>query len=220
MGFPLLIMIFTFLQPDFSSMIILFGLSASMLFIGYEHTFNVMVIGALSIGLLFPMGWIAPYRMERITGFIAGLKDINNALWQIRYGIYAIATGGFFGVGAGKSTFNKLWIPEPHNDMILATLGEEFGFFGILVVTILYFILVINIMRLATKSKDQFTRYISFGIAMTIFLQIFVNYGNTLGLLPPTGIPLPFISFGGTNVIILLALIGVSLSISRINWSK
>ncbi|HZK10512.1 MAG TPA: FtsW/RodA/SpoVE family cell cycle protein [Clostridia bacterium] len=218
MIYPILLIIFTYLQPDFSSMIILFGTMVAILFVGFEPVrYVLLLIGGGFAGLL-SLARLAPYRMVRLVGFIEGLKDVDNAMRQIRYGILAIASGGFFGVGPGKSVFNKLWIPEPHNDMILATLGEEFGFVGIVTVLVLYFILILNIIRMVVKLKDPFSRNLTFGMGVIIFLQFVVNFGNTLGILPPTGISLPFISYGGTNIVILMAMVGILLSIHRINW--
>ncbi len=212
---PGVLMLLTILQPDFSSMLILLGVSVSILYLGFEHLKYLLYMGVGFSGVIGAIAVAQPYRLARIYNFIDGLKDIDYAQWQIKHGMIAIASGGIFGVGAGKSTYNKLWIPEPHNDMILSTLGEEFGFFGIIILTALYFVLTLNLIRLTNKLKDKFAKYITFGVTMTLFLQMVINYGNTLGILPPTGIPLPFVSYGGTNIILLSALLGVVMSISR-----
>lgn len=218
MIYPGILFVFTYKQPDFSSMIILFGTMVSILYIGFEPVGYVLALVFSGFGGLLALAKLAPYRMVRLTGFIEGLKDVDNAMRQIRYGILAVASGGFFGVGPGESIFNKLWVPEPHNDMILSTLGEEFGFIGITLVLALYFVLIFNVLRMVIRLKDPFSRYLSFGIGMVILLQFVVNFGNTLGLLPPTGISLPFISYGGTNIIILMTMVGILLSIHRLNW--
>ncbi len=216
--YPGILFVFTYMQPDFSSMIILFGTMVSILYVGFEPV--RYVIGLVVGGFMgfFALAKLAPYRMVRLVGFLDGLKNVDNAMRQIRYGILAIASGGVFGVGPGESIFNKLWVPEPHNDMILSTLGEEFGFAGMLVVLALYFTLILNIVKMVIRLKDPFSRNLSFGIGMIIFLQFVVNFGNTLGILPPTGISLPFISYGGTNIIILMAMVGILLSVNRVNW--
>lgn len=218
MIYPTLLFIFTYQQPDFSSMIILFGTMVSILFVGFEPVGYVLALIFGGFAGILTLAKLAPYRMVRLIGFIEGLKDVDNAMRQIRYGILAIASGGFFGVGPGKSIFNKLWVPEPHNDMILSTLGEEFGFIGMFIVITLYFILILNILRMVVRLKDPFSRNLSFGMGMIIFLQFIVNFGNTLGILPPTGISLPFISYGGTNIIILMTMVGILLSVHRLNW--
>ncbi|NLY73143.1 MAG: cell division protein FtsW [Tissierellia bacterium] len=218
MIYPSILFIFTYQQPDFSSMLILFGTMVAILFIGFEPVTYVLTLVAGGFAGIFALAKLAPYRMVRLVGFLEGLKNIDNAMRQIRYGILAIASGGIFGVGPGESVFNKLWVPEPHNDMILSTLGEEFGFVGIVFVLSLYFVLILNIIKMVLKLRDPFSRNLAFGIGMIIFLQFTVNFGNTLGLLPPTGISLPFISYGGTNIIILMALVGILLSIHRVNW--
>lgn len=218
MFYPALLFFFTYMQPDFSSMIILFGTMVAILYVGFEPVSYVIGLVFGGFAGLFALAKLAPYRMVRLVGFLEGLKNVDNAMRQIRYGILAIASGGVFGVGPGESIFNKLWVPEPHNDMILSTLGEEFGFAGIVVVLGLYFILILNIIKMVLRLKDPYSRNLTFGIGMIIFLQFVVNFGNTLGILPPTGISLPFISYGGTNIIILMAMVGILLSINRVNW--
>lgn len=213
MALPLLYVLLTYFQPDFSTMVTLFGISAAMFFVGFEGWAYVATLVGGAAGAFYLMAVIAPYRMRRITTFVAGLSDINEVARQIRYGILAIASGGLFGVGPGESTFNKLYIPEPHNDMIVSTLGEEFGFFGISVVLILFFILIVNIFRMALQASNLCVRVMTTGIGTLFFLQMFINFGNTLGLLPPTGIGLPFISYGGTSMLVMLGLVGILLNI-------
>ncbi|HHX03853.1 MAG TPA: FtsW/RodA/SpoVE family cell cycle protein [Tissierellia bacterium] len=210
---PMAMIILTYLQPDFSTTVTLFIISAAMLFVGFDGWGYFMVIVGGAAGAFYLIAALAPYRMVRITTFFAGLTDINEVARQIRYGILAIASGGVFGVGPGESTFNKLYIPEPHNDMIVSTLGEEFGFVGIAVVLLLFFILVFNIFRMALNASTLQVRVMSTGIGSLIFAQMVINFGSTLGLVPPTGIGLPFISYGGTSMLVMLGAVGILLNI-------
>ncbi len=212
---PLIFMFLTYLQPDTSSAVLLFVLTGAIIFVGYEPILYLIIS---AFAMLVPIVFLilsGAYRVDRLRLFYEGLKDVTKASDQIKYGILAISTGGFFGIGPGRSVFNKLYIPHAHNDLILSTLGEEYGFLGILVVLSIYVFLIVNIIRVSIFSKNVFAKLLSFGVAITFSVQIVINMGTTLGIVPPTGIPLPFLSYGGTNLIVLSFLIGVILSIYR-----
>ncbi len=212
---PFIFMLLTYLQPDTSSSVLLFVLASAMIFVGYEPI--AYLIGSAA-ALIFPMILVilsGSYRVERLKFFFEGLKDITKAREQIKYGVLAVSSGGLTGIGPGRSIFNKLYIPHAHNDLILSTLGEEYGFLGILVVMSIYIVIIVNIVKIAALSKNEFAKLISFGVAITLAVQIMINMGTTLGIVPPTGIPLPFLSYGGTNMIVLSFLIGVTLSVYR-----
>lgn len=213
--YPMVIIFLTFMQPDFSSLLTIAGLSFAIMFIGFNSTGLMILAGGIGVLGISAAAFLADYRADRIFRFTKGLQDINLANEQIRYGVLAISSGGLFGVGPGRSVFNKRYIPEPHNDMIVTTLGEEYGLLGMVVVISLFFILLFNTFSLAIKVKDPFGRNLAIGIAMTIFIQFTVNVGQTLAILPATGLTLPFISAGGTNLVIMMTLIGVLLNISR-----
>ncbi len=214
--FPGLLIVMTVLQPDYSSSLVLFGTVGLMLFVGFEPLYQILMLGAVGMTGAFFVAFRASYRLERIKSFLSSLKNIHQAQDQIKYGIFAIASGGAIGKGPGRSLFNKLYIPHPHNDMIISTLGEEYGFIGMTIVFVLFLILIINLLRLAIKVKNKFAKLLVFGVFSTLFIQLFINIGSTLGLIPPTGISLPFISYGGTNLLIFLMMMGLCLSISRI----
>lgn len=215
--YPAILMIITFFQPHFSSVMTLALTFGVMLLIGFSSTIMVLGLGAGLLTALFAGASLMGYRVYRIESFTAGLENVDSASDQVRYSILAIASGGIFGIGPGKSVFNKMYIPEPHNDMIMSTLGEEFGLIGNLVVLLLMFILIWNLVRVAYQSKTEFGRLVVIGIASVIFLQMVINMGTALGIIPPTGVSLPFISFGGTNLIALLALIGVALNVHEVD---
>ncbi len=212
---PFVFMLLTYLQPDTSSTMLLLVLTSAMIFIGYEPIAYLIATG---VAVLVPVAFIIKadsYRVSRLDLFYKGLKDITKASDQIKYGVLAVSTGGIFGIGPGRSVFNKLYIPHAHNDLILSTLGEEYGFMGIVVIMAIYLFLIYNMIKIAVSVDNLFGKLISFGVAITFAVQIVINMGTTLGLVPPTGIPLPFLSYGGTNILVLSFMIGVILSVYR-----
>lgn len=215
--YPGILMMISFLQPHFSSVMTLAITYGVMLLVGFSSTLLVVGVGAGLGAALFTGAYLMGYRVQRIESFTAGLENVDSASDQVRYSILAISSGGIFGIGPGKSVFNKMYIPEPHNDMIMSTLGEEFGLIGNLTVLLLMFILIWNLIRVAYQSRSEFGRLVVLGIACIIFLQMAINMGTALGIGPPTGVSLPFISFGGTNLVALMALIGVALNVHEVD---
>lgn len=215
--FPGILLLITYFQPHFSSTMILSLTYGVLLFLGFTSPTLVIGTVAAMAAALGSAAWLMGYRVFRIESFTAGLQNIDDASEQVRYSVLAIASGGIFGIGPGKSVFNKMYIPEPHNDMIMSTLGEEFGLIGNLSVLILMFVLIWNLVRVANRSKTQFGMLVVYGIACIIFFQMVINMGTALGIMPPTGVPLPFISFGGTNILALMVLIGVALNVSEVD---
>ena len=215
--FPLLLITITYFQPHFSSVMILSLTFGVMMLIGFNSPTLVFSMAGGMVAALLATVTLGGYRVYRLESFRAGLENIDAASDQVRYSVLAISSGGLFGLGAGKSVFNKMYIPEPHNDMIMSTLGEEFGLIGNLAVLLLMFILIWNLIRVAARSKTEFGRLVVLGITSIIFFQMTINMTTALGIGPPTGVPLPFISYGGTNLLVLLALIGVALNIHEVD---
>lgn len=215
--FPLLLITITLFQPHFSSVMILSMTFGIMMLVGFNSPFLVVSLAGGMAAALIATVTLGDYRVYRLESFTAGLENIDAASDQVRYSVLAISSGGIFGVGAGKSVFNKMYIPEPQNDMIMSTLGEEFGLIGNLTVLLLMFILIWSLIRVAIRSKTEFGRLVVLGIACIIFFQMTINMMTALGIGPPTGVPLPFISTGGTNLVILLALIGVALNVHEVD---
>ncbi len=213
-------MLLTYLQPDTSSSIILFMIFVGIMFVGFEPLWYLIVSASVMVVPITLLILSGAYRVGRLESLKNGLQDVTKAADQIKYGILAVSSGGFFGVGVGRSIFNKLYIPHAHNDIIFSTLGEEYGFIGVVVILTLYLILVSNIISVAIQSKNQFSKMLCFGVAVTISMQILINIGTTIGIMPPTGIPLPFVSYGGTNMLVLAMLIGVVLSVYRMEVYK
>jgi cell division protein FtsW len=154
-------------------------------------------------------------RMSRISGWLGNCSDGNDLCYQAKNGLYALASGGWWGVGLGQSRQKWNWIPEAHNDFIFAIIGEELGLLGTLIVVLLYGILAVAIFRVIVRHKDPFIRIVCGCIMTWVIGQAFVNIAMVTGLLPVIGVPLPLISYGGTALTLVLAAIGVVLSFAR-----
>lgn len=144
------------------------------------------------------------YRISRIVTFLDPWSDPDDKGWQIIQGLYAIGSGGLFGVGLGESKQKYLYIPEPHNDFIFSVLAEELGFIGCVIVIILFAIFIWRGLLVAMKAPDMFGSLVAVGITSLIGLQAIMNIAVVTSSMPNTGIPLPFFSYGGTALVILL----------------
>ena len=147
-------------------------------------------------------------------------SDPTGKGWQIIQSLYAIASGSLFGLGFGESRQKYLYLPEPHNDFIFSVVAEETGFFGCVMVILLFAIFVWRGIIIAMKSPDTFGSLIAIGITVLIGLQTIVNIAVVTGTIPVTGMPLPFFSYGGTALVVNLATVGILLNISRICKQK
>ena len=155
------------------------------------------------------------FRLERITTFLNPWSDPTDSGWQIIQSLYAIGSGGLFGVGLGESKQKFLYIPEPHNDFIFSILAEELGFIGCAIVIILFAIFIWRGLLIAMKAPDMFGSLLAVGITSLIGLQAIMNIAVVTSSMPNTGIPLPFFSYGGTALVIILCAVGILLNISR-----
>lgn len=170
------------------------------------------LLGVLAIMVLTIQ---APYRMQRWISWLDPEADPEGAGWQIIQGQYALAEGGIFGLGLGASKQKWGWLPAAHTDFIYAVIGEELGLVGTFFVLFLFAILIISIITLARRTKNNFTRIFAFGVAGWILIQTLINLGGVLGLLPITGVPLPLISYGGSSLVFILVALGVLLACVR-----
>ena len=155
------------------------------------------------------------FRSTRIQTWLDPFSDSKGAGWQIINSLYAIGSGGLFGLGLGNSKQKYLYIPEPHNDFIFAVLAEELGFFGCIFVILLFMIFIWRGIVIAIKAPDNFGTLIAIGIVTMIGLQALINIAVVTGAMPVTGMPLPFFSYGGTAILVNLATVGILLNISR-----
>jgi cell division protein FtsW len=208
------------LQPNISTGLLLVLISSTVLFVGGARLRHVL----LSLILFFTAGGIAamiyPHSRERILSFINSWLNGGDINLQVKQAIYGLGSGGLFGVGVGNSMQSNLFLPEAYGDFIFAILGEELGFIGVVFVLLSYLILFIVGILIAKKTKDRFGQLLAFGITISIITYAFVNVAVTTGMLPTTGLPLPFISYGGTSLVFLCVGIGILINIALSNQKK
>jgi cell division protein FtsW len=202
------------IQPDFGSVVILGALTWIMLFIGgvrFSQLFASLLV-ILPVGYLFLIN--AEYRLKRILGFLNPWEYPADEGYQIVHSLMAFGTGGLWGTGIGKGYQKLFYLPEPHTDFIFSVVGEELGLLGVLVIIGLYTWIVIRGIAIARNAPDLFGSYLAVGLTIAMGLQIVVNMGVTLGLLPTKGLTLPLLSYGGTSLLINMASIGILMNIS------
>jgi cell division protein FtsW len=201
-------------QPDMgTTMVICFAIGSLLIVAGTPLRLIGMLAGGLG-ALAFVLAIIEPYRMERMTAFLNPFADAGDTGFQAVQGLTAIGSGGLFGVGLGESVQKIFYLPEAHTDMILAIIGEELGLVGIAGVAGLYVMIGYAGLRAAKAARDRYSKLVAAGITSLILCQATLNFFAVLGLAPLTGVPLPFISYGSTNLIVLLAGMGVLLNVA------
>ena len=210
-----LIAFLMYLEPHLSGAILILGVGAVMMFVGGTHW--AWFAGALGVGVtggIFAISFI-DYARRRVEVWFNPFADAKGKGYQIIQSLYAIGSGGLLGLGFGNSRQKYLYLPEAHNDFIFAIVCEELGFIGAMIVIALFIMLIIRGYWIAMHARDKFGAMLVVGITTQIGLQVFLNIGVVTGVLPVTGASLPFFSYGGTALLILLAEIGVVLSVSR-----
>lgn len=217
--FPMAVVGFIFLlilaERDFGTSVAL-GLNAVvMLFAAGAQLWHLGLIALVAVPGLFLLIYLEPYRMRRITSFLNPWADPLGAGWNIIQSLYAIGSGGLFGLGLGAGRQKFAYLPEQHTDFIYAVLGEEMGFLGTATVALLFFVFAWRGYRTALRAPDLYGAMLAVGLTSMIVLQAFINMGVVTGSMPVTGITLPFISAGGSSLLVTLAAIGVLLNVSR-----
>ncbi len=200
------------LQRDLGTALVLFALIVGMLWVAGLPSRQMTAVGAGVFVVLVLFVATAPHRVARLLNFTNPLADPDNAGYQSIRASMALARGGFWGVGLGGSRQKWGALPEAHTDFILAVMGEELGLLGTLVVLILFLVLAVAGIRIATRARDPFARYVAAGITIWIVVQTAINVGMVLGLLPVIGIPLPLMSYGGSSLFVTLVAMGVLLN--------
>lgn len=202
-------------QPDFGTMSVIILTSVSMFFVCGADKLHLLFGGGMLIGIFLLLIKAAPYRMQRFLVFLNPSADSQGAAYHINQALMAIGTGGIFGLGFGNSKQKYLYLPMAHTDSIFAIIAEELGFIrtGLFLLVFLY--LGIRGLKIAQNAPDSFSRLLAVGITSWILIQAFINIGSMLNILPMTGVPLPFVSYGGSSLMILLAAVGIMLNISK-----
>lgn len=204
------------LQPDFgTAMVYLFFIAAMLFVAGLSWKWIALfAVGGLTVGFLVLTN-LSGYRADRIENFLNPARDTSGSNWQQQQGMIAIGSGMLSGRGFLNGTQSQYgYVPEKETDFIFSVLAEELGFIGAIFLIILFSIIILRLVRIAKKSNNTFISLMVTGIAAMLFIHIFENIGMTIGLMPVTGIPLPFLSAGGTFQLICLVMVGLALSAS------
>ena len=215
LGLTMLIFGLIMLQPDFGTGVIIVMSIVGLLFVGGVDFKFFFKIGLVGVVLLVVLILMAPYRLTRILSFLDPWKDPLGSGFQIIQSLYAIGPGGLFGYGFLNSRQKHFYLPEPQTDFIFSIISEEFGFMGVLIVSALFLTIIITGFRIAQSSHDLFGKYLAFGITFQLSFQAILNLMVVVGLIPVTGVTLPFLSYGGSSLLITLVSMGILLNISR-----
>lgn len=203
------------LQPDFGTGTILVMTIIGLLFVAgldVKIFLKFGVIGVIGVAALI---LIAPYRLKRILSFLDPWSDPLGSGFQIIQSLYSIGPGGLFGLGFGNSIQKHFYLPEPQTDFIFSIISEEFGFMGIIILSFLFITIFYNCLKISMKCDNLFGKYLSFGITFGLIFQSVLNLSVVVGLIPVTGVTLPFLSYGGSSLLITMVSIGIILNISR-----
>tara|TARA_Y100000590_G_scaffold72595_3_gene79812 strand:+ start:1233 stop:2339 length:1107 start_codon:yes stop_codon:yes gene_type:complete len=203
------------MQPDFGNLVLLGATIFTMIIISgarFSHIFSIFVLLSASFVSLI---WIAPYRMKRLLAFLDPYGDPEGSGWQIIQSYIALAKGQWFGVGLGNSTQKLFFLPHQHNDFIFSIIAEELGIIGSSIFILLFVCLIYSGFKMIDRAKDMFIRNLMAGIVIITSLQIIINISVTVGLLPTKGMPLPFISYGGSSLVFTLMSMGLILALDK-----
>lgn len=202
-------------QPDFGMTLIFATLTAIMLFIGGARAVHLLGVGIASIPFIFLAVRIAPYRMARVLSFLNPQDYSTSSGYQTIQSLVAIGSGGLIGRGLGASRAKLFYLPQAQSDFIFSVTAEELGLIGAIILIVLYVAFVWRAFVVARYAPDRFGRLLAFGIGFAIAFQVLLNLGVATGLLPVTGLTLPFISNGGSSLLITLSMVGILLNISK-----
>ncbi len=203
------------MQPDLGTAVTIAGTVLIMLYIAGAnpiHLFGLVLTGVPIVSVLI---WLEPYRWRRFSAFLDPWADPLGAGFHIIQSLYALGSGRVFGVGLGGSHQKFLYLPEQHTDFIFSIVGEELGLVGAAVVLLLFCVLAWRGFRIAACAPDSFAGLLAAGITVMILVQVMINIGVVTSVFPVTGIPLPFISYGGSSLMVTMGSIGILLNISR-----
>lgn len=203
------------LEPDLGIVLVLGTTAIVLLYLaGARVTHLIMAIGASSLAV-YVMVFIIGYKRSRVYDYLASLADPMAGPHQVKQAILSLACGGLFGVGLGDGVFKQFFLPEPHTDFIFASIGEELGLVGLTVALVLLLSLIWRGIRIATAQTDRFRFLLAAGVTICLGVNIVINIAVVLGMIPTTGLTLPFLSYGGSSLIMSSAAVGILLNLSR-----
>ncbi len=217
---PILLVIGVFfllimLEPDFGTAMVIVLTLVSLIFISGVKVSFFIKIGLVGLMGIVALIIVAPYRMARIISFLNPWSDPLGSGFQIIQSLYAIGPGGLLGQGFLNSHQKHFYLPEPQTDFIFSIISEEFGFLGVLIVISFFFFLFYRSVKISLKSNGLFQKFLAFGLSIGILIQATLNLCVVIGLIPVTGVTLPFFSYGGSSLLVTMISIGIILSISR-----
>lgn len=215
LGIMAAIALLMLVQKDLGTLAVIVSIAASVFIVSGAPIYQMFAgVGAAGF-LLWLSIKIEPYRMERLLTFLNPDSGSLDSGYHIRNALIAIGSGGWLGLGFGQSVQKYLYLPEAHTDSIFAIISEELGFLRAGLVIVVFAFIGIRGYKIAAKAPDPFSRLLATGITTWLIAQMFINIGAMLSILPLTGVPLPFISYGGTSLVILLAAVGILTNISK-----
>lgn len=203
------------LQPDFGTGVIIVISIISLLFISGVNINFFIKLGILGLIGIVTLVIVAPYRVARITSFINPWSDPLGSGFQIIQSLYAIGPSGLLGTGLGNSIQKHFYLPEPQTDFIFSIISEELGILGVIITSSLFLIIIYHGFKISMDKEDKFAKYLSFGITFSIAFQTILNLMVVVGLIPVTGVTLPFLSYGGSSLLVSMSEIGILLNISK-----
>jgi cell division protein FtsW len=203
------------LQPDISTLGIVLGSGFLMYFVARTPLWHSVAIGGIAIAALAMLIKLAPYRLNRFLVFLDPSTDPMGIGYQVKQALIAVGSGKLFGMGLGMGANQVKFLPAAMSDAVFAAISQEIGFIGSFSIVALFFLFIWRGFRIAKRASDEFSKLAAVGITCWIGMQAFINIGAITGFLPLTGIPLPFISYGGSHLLAELAAVGILLNISR-----
>lgn len=209
-----------FLEPDLGTTIVLCAVFSAVYFAAGAKILHIATVAAVMVGGALLAVLLAPWRVERLMAFLDPFAHSDDAGYQVVQSLYAIGSGGMFGEGFGKGQQKLFYLPYPYSDFIFSVIGEEWGLFGTLAIVIAFALLLWRGTRAAVKAPDRFGMLLGIGIITGIIVQALFNISVVTSILPAKGIPLPFISYGGSSVMVTMLAVGIMLNISRQGSSK
>jgi cell division protein FtsW len=209
-----------YLQPDFGTIVILGIITWGMMFVAGVRVFHLLSPLPFLLPFLYFAVYKVEYRKERIMAFLNPWADSYNSGYQLTHSLKAFGSGGIFGKGIGMGMQKMHYLPEPHTDFIFSIIGEELGLIAVLFIFLLYFLVISTGIRIASKSNTNFGAITATGITIYLAIQVIINTGVALGALPTKGLTLPFISYGGTSLLINMAAIGILMNIGASDNAK
>jgi cell division protein FtsW len=205
------------LQPDIGSSIIILLGALTLLIAGGANLFHLAIIALCASPLALYIVTSHSYRIQRFTTFLHPWDDTQNGSYQLVQSLFAFGHGGLYGTGLGQSIEKLFYLPEAYNDFIFSIIGEELGFMGVVLFIMVYVLFLLRCIMISLRCKDEYGTLLGVGIISLIGFQALINMGGVTGSIPVTGVTLPFISYGGSSLLLCLSSIGIILNISREN---